>query len=96
MQLVLYGIIGAGYALVLTIAILLVRTYRRTHEVGFIWLGAAVLIWPLLGRLVESRLRFDAPGEAAAFFHFSEQLGSLVLLLIAVVLLSRNAHERTA
>jgi hypothetical protein len=59
MQVLLYTIIGAGYTLFLAIVILLVRTYWRTREVGFIWLGAAALAWPLLARLLESGLRFE-------------------------------------
>jgi hypothetical protein len=90
MQIVVYTVIGAGYTLFLAIAILLVRTYRRTREIGFIWLGAAVLVWPLLGRLIESRLRFDALGQAAGLLHLLQQVVGLALLLVAVVYLGRQ------
>jgi hypothetical protein len=34
------------------IAVVLVRKYLRTRDVGFIWLGLAVVIWPLVPRLL--------------------------------------------
>jgi hypothetical protein len=37
----------------LAIAVILVRRYIRTRDVGFIWLGVAVVIWPLVSRLLE-------------------------------------------
>ena len=33
------------YAAIVTV---LVRKYLRTHDVGFVWLGVAVVVWPLL------------------------------------------------
>jgi hypothetical protein len=41
-------------ALVLTlaIAIILVRQYLRTRNIGFVWLGVAVVIWPVVSRLL--------------------------------------------
>jgi hypothetical protein len=46
----------AALALVLQLAIafILVRKYLRTRDVGFVWLGVAVVIWPLLSRLLET------------------------------------------
>jgi hypothetical protein len=43
-------------ALVLHIAIgaILVRQYLRTRDVGFIWLGVAVVLWPGISRLLEA------------------------------------------
>jgi hypothetical protein len=38
------------FALQLALAIVLIRRYARTRDVGFIWLGSAVLIWPLVAR----------------------------------------------
>ena len=45
----------AALAVVLhfVIAIILVRKYLRTWDVGFVWLGVAVVIWPLVSRLLE-------------------------------------------
>lgn len=34
------------------IAVILVRKYMRTHDAGFIWLGVAVVVWPLVTRLL--------------------------------------------
>ena len=39
--------------LYIAIATLLVRTYLRMHNVGFLWLCAAVVVWPLLAPLSE-------------------------------------------
>jgi hypothetical protein len=41
----------------LAIAVLLVRQYIRTRDVGFVWLGAAVVIWPLISRLLDASER---------------------------------------
>ena len=37
--------------LLLAIAVILVRRYLQTRDIGFIWLGAAVVAWPLICRL---------------------------------------------
>ena len=44
----------AAFALFLhfAIAVILVRKYMRTHDLGFIWLGVAVVVWPLVTRLL--------------------------------------------
>jgi hypothetical protein len=42
----------AALVLTLAIAIILVRQYLRTRNIGFVWLGAAVVIWPLISRLL--------------------------------------------
>jgi beta-lactamase regulating signal transducer with metallopeptidase domain len=39
--------------LYIAIATSLVRKYLRTHDVGFLWLCAAVVVWPLLAPLSE-------------------------------------------
>jgi hypothetical protein len=38
----------------LAIAVILIRKYVRTHDVGFVWLGVAVVLWPLLTRLLDA------------------------------------------
>src|SRR5205823_855945 len=93
---VLYFVIALGYALYLTVAVLLVRAYRRTHENGFIWLGAAVLIWPLVGRALGVVVEhgglgpFPIIGPTVALVRASQQLFSLVLLLMAVLHLGKT------
>src|SRR4029453_6177713 len=42
----------------LAIAIVLVRKYIQTRDVGFVWLGGAVVIWPLLSKLLGPGERF--------------------------------------
>jgi hypothetical protein len=46
-------IIGLLYV---AIAIVLVRKYLRTRDVGFVWLGVAVMIWPLVSAIGRSFL----------------------------------------
>ena len=42
--------------LYVAIAILLGRKYLRTRDVGFVWLGVAVVIWPLVSAIGRSFL----------------------------------------
>ena len=42
------GLAALTIFLHLAIAVILVQKYRRTKDVGFIWLGLAVVIWPLV------------------------------------------------
>ena len=96
MLVLLNALIAAGYGLFVAVAILLVRTYRRTRAVGFIWLGVAVLVWPLAARplrLIVDRMGpgpFDTTGQFAAFLNVSQQVCGLALLLVAVLLLGRT------
>ncbi len=39
--------------LYLAIAIVLVRKYIRTRDVGLIWLGVALVLWPVLSSLLD-------------------------------------------
>ena len=49
------NIILPALALILhiAIAIILFRKFLKTRDAGFIWLGVAVVIWPLVSRLFE-------------------------------------------
>jgi hypothetical protein len=38
----------------LAIAVILLRKFMRTRDVGFIWLGVAVVIWPLVSKLLDA------------------------------------------
>ena len=46
-------LVALAVVLQLAIAATLVRKYVRTHDVGFVWLGLAVVIWPVIKGLVE-------------------------------------------
>lgn len=75
----------------LAIIVVLVRTFLRTRDVGFVWLGAAVVVWPLVSGLLDAGGRFllddHARGRLVGFFPFSlvergqMTRGSLVLSL---------------
>lgn len=41
-----------AFALHVVIAVVLGRKYLRSRDVGFVWLGAAVLIWPFVSNLL--------------------------------------------
>ena len=45
------------YVLVLIATVwVLVRNYRQTHNPGFLFLGAGILIWPVIYDLLKSKL----------------------------------------
>jgi hypothetical protein len=51
----LIAVLGiASLLLHVAIAIVLVRKYTQTRDVGFVWLGAAVVIWPLVSKLLDA------------------------------------------
>ena len=101
MQVLLYLLIATGYVLFVAVAILLVRTYHRTHDIGFVWLGAAVLVWPVLARLLGVVIDrggagpFPITGPLVAVARTSQQVFSLVLLLVAVLYLGRTKQANT-
>jgi hypothetical protein len=83
----------AMMGLQVAIVVLLARKYLRTREVGFIWLGVAVVVWPLMSRLLEAGERVSINRVAhkqAVIFPFtlvaSGQItnGSLVTLFAVV------------
>jgi hypothetical protein len=87
----------------LAVVVVLVRKFLRTRDVGILWLGAAVVIWPFVSTLLDAGGRFllddHVRGHLAGFFPFSlvergqMTLGSLVAsftylkILIGAVLL---------
>lgn len=82
---------ASGVVLYFAIAIILVRKYLRTRDVGFVWLGVAVIIWPgvsgllelgersLIDRVVHHRVVGLYPFSLVE--HGQMTLGSLVLSL---------------
>jgi len=109
MPIMLFSLVAVGYFLYLAVAALLVHKYRQTRDVGFIWLGSAVLIWPLLARLLAYALGVPmvrpGPGPYFTFGGLAlplnqvQQVISLMLLFAAVFQLGkaqRNADTRAA
>ena len=90
MLVVLYALIATGYVLFVTVAILLARTYLKTHDIGFVWLGVAVLGWPVASQLLGVVIDrggagpFPITGPVVAMARAAQQICSLVLLLVAV------------
>jgi hypothetical protein len=92
----LYALTAAGYVLLLAVASVLLLTYRRTHNVGYIWLLAAVLVWPFTLRLLAIVVEhggvgpFPVIGLAVPLLRTAQQVFGLSLLLIAVRCLSQQ------
>jgi len=85
----------ASIAAVLYVAIatVLVRKYLHTRDSGFLWLGAAVVVWPVLNRLVEIGQRIiarHAGGVTVVTIAYARGIVGLALLLVAVSYLSRT------
>jgi hypothetical protein len=55
----------------LALAVVLIRKYLHTRDVGFVWLGLAVLIWPLLSRILGRFLADAAVHRRFGFYPFS-------------------------
>lgn len=110
----------AGLTLLCYVAIvaLLARQYFRTRDIGLIWLAVAVVVWPLLSRMLQAgekifidRLVHHQPAELFPFslvesgqltigslmviLTYTQQLIGVVLLLVAVLYLSRMKFGRT-
>jgi|GraSoiStandDraft_29_1057270.scaffolds.fasta_scaffold2856596_1 hypothetical protein len=68
-------LVAVGLVLHLAIAVVLVRKYLRTRDVGLVWLGVAVVIWPLVSRLLEhgESVLIDrlVKGQSVGYFPFS-------------------------
>jgi len=47
-------LLASAVVLHIAIAAILVRQYLRTRDVGLFWLGAAVVIWPIVSRLLNT------------------------------------------
>jgi hypothetical protein len=63
--LVLYVAVGA----------ILIRQYLRTRDAGLVWLGVAVIVWPVVSRLLEGgeRIFIDrlASHQSMGFYPFT-------------------------
>jgi hypothetical protein len=63
------------FASYITLIVVLILKYLRTRDAGFVWLGIAVVIWPLLSRLIDRGERIPLSRvlnhHPAGFFPFS-------------------------
>jgi hypothetical protein len=84
--------------LYLALAVVLIRKYVRTRDIGFVWLGVAILVWPLASALLGQgeRVLIDRVLQGRpAFYPFSlvergqMTVGELVFLTGAVQQLIR-------
>jgi hypothetical protein len=68
-------LVALAVVLHLVIATVLVRKYLRTRDIGFVWLGIAVVIWPLVSAILqngESALVDNlVRGQLVGFYPFS-------------------------
>jgi hypothetical protein len=104
MRILPYIFVVIACVLYIATATLLVRKYLRTHDIGFVWLGAAVLVWPLLARLLEygQQVLIDrlivrvgagplySIGRLVATLKLSQQIVGLALLFVAVFYLGKT------
>lgn len=64
-----------AFALYLALALALIAKYMRTRDAGFIWLGAAVILWPLctywLNRMEATLLNRVIHGQPVGFYPFN-------------------------
>src|SRR5262249_22529291 len=83
-------LLGTAVLLHVAIAVILVRQYLRTRDVGLVWLGIAVVILPLVSQLLGAGERGSidcAPHKQSVIYSFplvgSGQItaGSLVMSL---------------
>jgi hypothetical protein len=81
----------------LLLAIVLIRKYLHTRDVGFIWLGVAVVIRPLLSRILRHLLVDDivskqlqiSIGKALYITQATQEAVGVVLVWVAVFYLCR-------
>jgi hypothetical protein len=74
--------------LVLTAAVLLLK-YRRTRDVGLLWLVVAGVIWPVVSRIIERRIVHSAnSGHPGIYQYLAPKNGemSLGIFVIAAAL----------
>jgi hypothetical protein len=100
LNLILFAI---AVALYLAIATVLVRKYLRTRDVGFAWLGVAVVVWPLLSSLLGYGQRlfvhrfgsgpFYTVGDLVMIITYVQQIVRLALLFTAVFYLSKTQGQ---
>lgn len=84
-----YLLMSINFVFYLALAAILAFKYSRTRDVGFIWLGVAVIIWPLASSLFEDDLIrhfVTFLGEPVTIGSFVTSL-NLVRNLIGVALL---------
>jgi len=49
----LYVLESLAFVLQVAVVVILTRAYLRTRDVGFVWLGVAVVIWPYISGLLQ-------------------------------------------
>ena len=89
-------------------AVLLVRRYLRTRDAGLLWLGAAVLVWPYMSRLLQrgelrlalhSSFRFVlgvqmSPGNFYTLLQSFNQVIGAGFVLVAILYLTKNRAKQ--
>ena len=62
-------------ALIIALVAALVFKYQRTRDTGFIWLGVAVVVWPIISGLLQNGsnilMNRVARGESTGLYPFS-------------------------
>jgi len=74
------------YFFLVALLILLVRGYVKSRNVGFVWLGAALIFWPEIVGLIAPHIR---AGTSTLLGPVEYAIGS-TLLLIGVICLGQS------
>lgn len=85
------GLVGLVIILHIVLALLLARKYLLTRGVAYLWLGVAVILWPIITRVLDYGegilIRRLGSGQLIGFYPFSlvergqMTIGSLLLSL---------------
>ena len=87
--------------------VLLVRRYLRARDAGLLWLGAAVLVWPYMSRLLEreelhlapSRLLLGEQMTSGNFYTLLQSFNHVIgagLVLVAILYLTKSGAKRNS
>jgi hypothetical protein len=98
-----YILAALSAAIQIAIVFVIIRKFIRTRDVGFVWLGLAVVVWPLLERMMDqgTRILVDGlvrrygdvrAGDLVAASSMGKQLIRGILLLVAVFFLRSDAR----
>ena len=94
------ALVVAIILLTFSIVVVLIRKYFNTRDSGFLWLGAAIVLWPLVEQMLNRSSPFIdhvfhgySRGSALMLMTMSLKLIALILQLVAIVCLCRNKNN---
>lgn len=99
---IVYPLIAACVLLSLTFIVVLIRKYLRTRDIGFVWLGVALVVWPMAQGAIRGAINANASrflsrhtlGTRYQLFSMSLWAVGAALQLVAVLYLHRKKPAR--